>query len=93
VSCSGISEFARFLKENTEHRKFLCGLGFSELLMDGKKKRYTHESLFVREFAKFGLEVYSPFCDFRIIEYIMDMTKPDERKNLLRITIEEDEAL
>jgi hypothetical protein len=85
VGCSDISEFARFLKENTEHRKFMCGLGFSELLMDGKKKRHTHESPFVREFAKFGLEVYSPFCDYRIINYIMDMTTPDERKNLLRM--------
>lgn len=90
VHCENVSEFARFLKENTKHKKFICGIGYSELLNDGKKKRTLHESPFVKEFAKFGLEVYSPFCDFRIIEYVMDMTHTDERKKLLLQLLEDE---
>lgn len=90
VHCENVSEFARFLKENTEHRKFMCGLGYSQLLNDGKKKRTVHDSEFVKEFAKFGLEVYSPFCDFRLVDYVMDMTHPDERKKLLLQLLEDE---
>lgn len=72
----------RYLKENTPYRKFMCNLGYAELFNDGKKDRKLYP--IVREFAKFGLELYSPFCDFRLVDYIMDMTLPEERKNLLR---------
>lgn len=78
-----------YLKENTKYRKFMCNLGYSDLFEDGKTDRKLYP--IVKEFAKFGLELYSPFCDFRLVDYIMDMTLPDERKNILQIV--EDEAL
>jgi hypothetical protein len=80
---------ARYLRENTEYRKFMCSLGYDDLFEPGTRQRNLYP--IVREFAKYGLELYSPFCDFRIVDYVMDMTLPEERKNLLQFV--EDEAL
>lgn len=89
----GFYELARYIKENTPHRKLLCGVGFSELFSDGKSEKYVHLSHLVKEFSKFGLEVYSPFCDVRLVDYIMDMTLPEDRKNLLQVTEEDGDVI
>ncbi len=78
---------AKYLSENTKYRKFMCSIGYSDLFEDGKKDRKLYP--IVKEFAKYGLELYSPFCDFRLVDYVMDMTLPEERKNLLQIVEDE----
>ena len=74
---------ARFLKNTTSHRKFICGLGCTELFSMGDDYR-PYVKHVVDQFAKFGLEVYSPFFDYPLMEYVLDMTNPTDRPEILR---------
>lgn len=74
---------ARFLKKTTNHRKFLCGLGCTELFNPSIDYR-PYVSHVVDQFAKFGLELYSPFFDTHLMEYVLDMTDPNDRPRILR---------
>jgi asparagine synthetase B (glutamine-hydrolysing) len=76
-------ELAKFLKKETSHTKFLCGLGCKELFRDCENEDFFVFLRLVNEFAKFDLEVYSPFLDAHVMEYVLDMTKPDMRPRIL----------
>jgi asparagine synthetase B (glutamine-hydrolysing) len=73
---------ARYLKNTTSHRKFICGLGCTELFSPSKDFR-PYVKHVVDQFAKFGLEVYSPFFDLHLMEYVLDMTNPSDRPDIL----------
>lgn len=75
---------ARHLERTTTHKRFICGLGCYELFKNDPTNDFRPRTKHVvDQFAKFGLEVYSPFFDSRVIEYILDMTSPEDRKNIL----------
>lgn len=73
---------ARHLSTTTNHKKFMCGLGCYQLFNDSTdfRPRINH---IVDQFAKFGLEVYSPFFDNHVLEYVLDMTRPSDRPFIL----------
>jgi asparagine synthetase B (glutamine-hydrolysing) len=73
---------ARYLKNTTNHRKFICGLGCTELFSPSTDFR-PYVKHVVDQFAKFGLEVYSPFFDRHLMEYVLDMTNPLDRPGIL----------
>lgn len=77
---------ARFLKNTTSHRKFICGLGCTQLFSD-TENFFPYVKHVVDQFAKFGLEVYSPFFDNRLMEYVLDMTSPCDREMILDILL------
>ncbi len=74
---------ARNLKQTTSHRKFICGLGCTELFNDSTE--YTpYVKHIVDNFAKFGLELWSPFFDNELIEYVLDKTHPEDRPDIMK---------
>jgi len=81
---------ARYLKNTTSHRKFICGLGCTELFSDTQDFR-PYVKHVVDQFAKFGLEVYSPFFDYPLMEYVLDMTNPEDRPNILQTLLGEED--
>lgn len=89
---SPMYDLAKYIKENTPYRKFMCGYGL-ENLVKGDFHTFSKEQLMFDDFALFGLELSSPFCDFRLVEYVLDCTDPNDRKKLLSqvISIEDDE--
>lgn len=80
---------ARHLKNTTSHRKFLCGLGCAELFSNSDTFR-PYVNHVVDHFTKFGLEVYSPFFDSKVMEYVLDMTRPEDRPTILEILLGDD---
>lgn len=80
---------ARHIKNTTNHKKFICGLGCYQLFRDSTdfRPRINHV---VDQFAKFGLEVYSPFFDNQLIEYVLDMTAPKDRPYIMSTILGED---
>jgi asparagine synthetase B (glutamine-hydrolysing) len=90
---------ARYLRNTTSHRKFICGLGCFHLFSGSPNFKPYIEHV-VNQFSEFGLEVYSPFLDSDVIEYVMDMTTPEDREIILDTLlaqttrdVEEDEFL
>lgn len=81
---------ARYLKNTTSHRKFLCGLGCTELF-NSKDDFRPYVKHIVDQFAKFGLEVYSPFFDSDLMEYVLDLTQPSDRPKILKNLIGKEE--
>lgn len=80
-------DFAKFLKERTHHKKFMCGYGLDNLISGD----FSNASDYTKSFTSHGLEVYSPFCDFRIVNYVLDCTDPKDRKKLLSQVISSDD--
>jgi hypothetical protein len=73
---------ARFLSTTTNHRRFVTGIGCTELFSgSGDFRPYTRH--IVDQFASFGLEVWSPFLDSDVVEYVMDCTSPEDRPRIL----------
>lgn len=81
---------ARHLKNTTNHKKFICGLGCYQLFSDSNDFR-PYVKHIVDQFAKFGLEIYSPFFDCRLMEYVLDMTSPEDRRYIMTSIIGEDD--
>jgi hypothetical protein len=81
---------ARYLKNTTSHRKFICGLGCTELFSPSQDFR-PYVKHVVDQFAKFGLEVYSPFFDYPLMEYVLDMTSPEDRPELMDTLLGEED--
>lgn len=81
---------ARYLKNTTNNRKFLCGLGCTELFSSSADYR-PYVKHVTEQFSKFGLEVYSPFFDAHLIEYVLDVTSPHDRPMILRKLIGNEE--
>lgn len=81
---------ARYLKNTTSHRKFICGLGCTELFSASQDFR-PYVKHIVDQFAKFGLEVYSPFFDYPLMEYVLDMTSPEDRPEILDTLLGEED--
>ena len=81
-------DFAKFLKEKTPHKKFMCGYGLDNLIHGGD---FSDATEFSKKFTSLGLEVYSPFCDFRLVDYVLDCTDPKDRKKLLSQVISSDD--
>jgi asparagine synthetase B (glutamine-hydrolysing) len=78
-----IQELAEYLSDETEDRKFMSGLGCKELF-SGKDDFCTRRRhRIVEEFSNYGLEVYSPFLDSHVMEYVLDMTTPEIRPSIL----------
>lgn len=80
---------ARHLAHTTNHKKFICGLGCYQLFSDTTDFRPRTNHI-VDQFAKFGLEVYSPFFDNQLLEYVLDMTAPGDRPYILSSILGED---
>ena len=85
-------DLAKYLKENTPYRKFMCGYGLDNLVK-GDFHTFSNENMMFEDFSLFGLEMYSPFCDFRLVNYVLDCTDPNDRKKLLSqvISIDDEE--
>lgn len=62
-----------------EHRTFLCGLGCKELF----ENRASEDFFVDRKLLDDNIEFYSPFLDSHVMEYVLDMTKPDMRPRIL----------
>ena len=75
-------DLALFLKIASSHKKFLCGLGCRELF-EGDGRDFKLTGSLVNNFSEFGFEVYSPFLDSRVVEYVLDMTTPESRPEIL----------
>ncbi len=73
---------AKFLKHSTEHRKFMTGAGCTELFSNKLDFR-PYVKHIVDQFAKFDLEVFSPFFDVRVIDYVLENTRPNDRPTIL----------
>jgi len=69
-------ELAKFLNNETTHRKFLCGIGCKELFSENFNPAMKID-------VGFDFEMYSPFLDTHVMEYVLDMTKPDMRPRIL----------
>lgn len=80
-------DFAKFLKEKTPHKKFMCGYGLDNLLNGD----FSNATEYSKPFTSIGLEVYSPFCDLRLVDYVLDCTDPKDRKKLLSQVISSDD--
>lgn len=80
-------DLAKFLKEKTPFRKFMCGYGIDELI----RGEFSNCPRIFEIFSLFGLELCSPFCDFRFVEYVLDCTDPHDRKKLLSQVISIDD--
>lgn len=80
---------ARYLKNTTSHKKFMCGLGCYQLFNNDTDFRPRIKHI-VDQFAKFGLEVYSPFFDNQLMEYVLDMTSPTDRQYILSYILGEE---
>lgn len=65
----------KFLKNKT----VLSGLGCDELF-SGDDDMFVKSKSIVEHFSD---RVYSPFLDSHVVEYVMDMTKPDTRPRIL----------
>jgi asparagine synthetase B (glutamine-hydrolysing) len=73
---------ARYLNNTTNHRRFITGLGCTELFSgSGNFNPYTKH--IVDQFAIFGLEVWSPFFDLDLIEYVLKCTTEGDRQKIL----------
>ena len=81
---------ARFLKNTTSDRKFMCGVGCTELFSsrDDFRPYVNHIS---EQFSKFGLSLYTPFFDSRLMEFVLDMTSPNDRPKILQKLIGDEE--
>jgi hypothetical protein len=67
----------------------MCGYGIDDLIA-GDFSGYMGEIF--ENFALFGLELYSPFCDNRLVNYVLDCTDHRDRKKLLsRVISSEDD--
>lgn len=78
-----MEQFVEYLSERTDHNTFLCGLGCKELFEDRDSEDFFVSRKLLDEFSKFDLELYSPFIDSHVMEYVLDMTKPDMRPRIL----------
>lgn len=79
---SPMHTLARFLNNHTTHKNLLCGLGCKELF-SGEDFKKDDMKRFANVFAKYGLELYTPFLDSNVIEYVLDMTTPKNRPIIL----------
>lgn len=80
---------AKYISENTKHKKLICGLGCTELFRDYESFRPNVNHI-VDQFAKFGLEIWSPFFDITVMEYVLDLTYPEDRPDILVDILEDD---
>ena len=80
---------AKYISENTKHKKLVCGLGCTELFRDSDNFS-PNVSHVVDQFAKFGIEIWSPFFDVTLMEYVLDSTKPEDRPGILNDLLEGD---
>jgi asparagine synthetase B (glutamine-hydrolysing) len=72
----------RSLNNTTSHRRFITGLGCTELF-SGSGNYLPYTKHIVDQFATFGLEVWSPFFDMELIEYVLEFTTPKDRQKIL----------
>jgi hypothetical protein len=86
IFCGNLECLAKYFYENTSHKKFICGAGLNELFSPRPDfRRFTRLG---EIFAKYGLEIYSPFLDNRLASYVLDMTLPEERQKILRTLVD-----
>lgn len=78
---------ARYLNMTTSHRRVITGLGCTELFSGSGdfRPRINH---IVDQFATFGIEVWSPFFDLELIEYVLDYTTERDRPKILSDLVE-----
>lgn len=83
-------DLAKYISNNTKHKKLICGLGCTELFRDVDffKPNVNH---IVDEFAKFDIEIWSPFFDVTLMEYILDCTHPEDRPDILSELLNDEE--
>lgn len=81
---------ARYIASRTNHKKLICGVGCTELFNDTYDFRPNINHI-VDQFAKFDIEIWSPFFDLTLMEYVLDTTDPDDREMILNeLTLEYD---
>jgi hypothetical protein len=78
---------AEFLSMSTDNKRFITGIGCYELFSSTNDFRPNINHI-VDTFASFGLEVWSPFFDVTVIEYVLDMTTPEDRMGILEKLVE-----
>lgn len=73
-------------------KRLLSSLGCVELF-DADPWRFKPEEFtpIGDEYLKYGLEIYSPFLDNSVVEYVLDMTTPKDRPELLKKLFQEEE--
>lgn len=79
---------ARYISTHTNHKKLICGLGCTELFRDSYDFRPNVNHV-VDQFAKFDLEIWSPFFDLTLMEYVLDTTDPEDREMILAEIVDE----
>lgn len=80
---------ARHIAHTTNHKKLICGVGCTELFRDSNnfKPKISH---IVDQFAKFDIEIWSPFFDLNLMEYVLDTTHPEDRPFILSMILDDD---
>lgn len=79
---------ARYISTRTNHKKLICGIGCTELFTDSYDFRPNVNHI-VDQFAKFDLEIWSPFFDLTLMEYVLDTTDPEDREMILSEIVDE----
>jgi asparagine synthetase B (glutamine-hydrolysing) len=80
---------ARFINTTTSHRKFITGLGCTELFSGTQDFRPRVDHI-ADQCALFGIDVWSPFLDIELVEYVLDYTSPDDRPGILKELLDGD---
>lgn len=86
IFCGNLECLAKYLYENTNHKTFICGAGLNELF--SPRPDFSRLTRLGEIFAKYGLEIYSPFLNYKLAGYVLDMTPPDERPKILRTLVD-----
>lgn len=90
VCCEHFPSYMK--KYHADSKKFITSLGCAEIF-DSDPMRFKPEE-FTRlssEYLKYGLEIYSPFLDNDVLGYVLDMTTPSDRPELLKKLFQEEE--
>ena len=66
-----------------KHKVVVTDLGCTELFED-KDDFYPDFDMIVNKFEKIGVQIWSPFMNADVIEYVLDTTLPEDRPYILK---------
>jgi hypothetical protein len=93
IYCSSSDNPMKVLAQNMAnngYKRVICGLGCFELFKDSTNFHPTINHV-IDEFAKHEIELWSPFFDISLVEYVLDKTLPEDREKIMYSIIDEDE--
>lgn len=74
---------AKYLRANTRCKRFMTGICCTELFADSLDFRPCMKQV-TDQFAKFNLEISSPFFDVHVVDYVLEYTVPEQRPRILK---------